>query len=162
MLTPAQWEQSTVRPSLNVAEMDELITKSAEAWEKHDAAKAIASELYKEAEAIDEKILLALKDAGKSKYFVDGVGTMSIVSKLSVVVPKSLEAKKKFFAHLKKKGEALLYSMLTVNSNTLNSWYNEEINQAEESGKAEGFLVPGIDQPTTRESLRLLRDRKAK
>jgi hypothetical protein len=161
-MNPAEWDNHTVRASINVSQLDAMIKRSAEAWAAHDEQKAISSKLYKEAEALDEKILITLKDSGKSKYFVDGVGTMSIVSKFCVKVPSSVEAKKAFFAHLKARGETLLYAMLTVNSNTLNAWYNAELDTAEELGRAKGFLVPGIDQPTNRESLRLTRDTKGK
>ncbi len=156
-----QWDEATATKSLNLAEMDALVKQSKEAWEKYDAKKAEASELNADAEAIDAKIMQALKDAGKKKYHVQGIGTIMRIEKLTVKVPAGIDQKREFFAFLKKKGEEFYLSTLTVNSNTLNSWYNREADIASANRKADSpaFSVPGIDQPTVRESLRLMKDR---
>ncbi len=153
------WAEIASTKPLDMGEMDELVKQSVEAWEKSDELKKIATEAYHLAEAIDSKILNALQGAGKTKYFVDGYGTMSVCKKLVVRVPNSIEEKKKFFTFLNEIGEEVFFSLATVNSNSLNAWYNSRLDEAEARG-FQGFLVPGIDQPVTRETLRFNKDRK--
>ncbi len=157
--TQEDWLAATAVTTLDLAEMDGLIAKRDAAWEIAEEAKAKYSLAYKEAEKIDNQILQALKDAGKTKYFADGYGTASIDRKPVVRVPSSIEAKKKFFAHLRSLGEDILFSMTTVNSNTLNSWFKAQLEEASSKGIL-GFSVPGIDDPTTRETLRFTNERK--
>lgn len=156
-----EWDEATATKPLNMAEMDDLIKKSTVAWERYEAKKAEASELNKEAEAIDAKIMQALKDAGKKKYHVTGIGTMMRIEKLTVKVPAGLDQRRDFFNFLKKKGNEFFLSMVTVNSNTLNSWYNREADEAaaHRDKNSPAFSVPGIEQPTVRESLRLMKDK---
>lgn len=160
MVTQEEWLNVGATP-INMEQMDALIAQSVEAWEKYDVAKKASSELFALAEEVDAKILAALKAAGKSKYYVDGLGTMGITQREIVTVPKTIEAKRKLFDYLREIGEEFFYSMLTVNSNTLNSWYNAKSEEAAEKGTL-GFLVPGVDQPTMRETLRFNKERGKK
>jgi S-adenosylmethionine:tRNA-ribosyltransferase-isomerase (queuine synthetase) len=146
--------------TLNLAEMDKLVNESVAKWAEHDEQKKKTSALYAEAEAIDAKIMDALKKAGKKSYKVDGVGTVGLRATETVRVPATIEAKQKFFAWLKEqKGVDVLYSMTTVNSQTLNSWYKKESDLAAERGEA-GFSVPGLDGTSTRETLAFTTDKK--
>ncbi len=96
------------------------------------------------------EVLKALEQAGKTKYTVDGVGTVSKVDKLSVQTPKSMDDKKDFFKFLiKEGGEELLYAYATVNSMALNKFYNET---KEEKGM--DYDIPGIDAPILNTQLR--------
>jgi hypothetical protein len=155
------WLDASATKTLDLEQMDALVEKSVAAWAKYDEAKAISSALYAEAERVDAQIMTTLKDAGKSKYFVDDVGTISVVQKAVVTVPKTIEAKHKFFEYLKSLGEEVYLAMATVNSNSLNSWFSEKLEEASAKGIL-GFSVPGIDDPTTRESLRFTAVRKVK
>jgi hypothetical protein len=160
LISQEDWNAVASTAPLDMAEMDELVTQSVAAWEDYDAKKKISTEALNKAEAIDAKILEALRQAGKSKYFVDGVGTISKVAKMIVRVPSSASAKKEFFRYLRTLGEDVLFAMTTVNSNTLNAWYNTKLEEASSKGLL-NFSVPGIEEPTTRESLRFLKDKKA-
>jgi hypothetical protein len=161
MVTQDEWMQATATAPLNMTEMDALILASKEAWDDYDTKRKVATLAHDRAEDIDRQIIDALKKAGKSKYFVDGLGTMSIIPKSIVRVPGTIEAKKEFFKYLRSISEEVLYSLATVNSNSLNSWYAARLDEASGKGVL-GFSVPGLDQPTMRETLRLTADRKAK
>jgi hypothetical protein len=157
--TPDEWLSESATNTLDFKQMDGLIKDNQHLWEKYDTARKIASECLADAEASDRKILEALKSAGKSKYYVDGLGTIAITQKSMVRVPSSIEAKKEFFKHLRTIGEEFLFSMATVNSNSLNSWYNKCAEEAYAKGDL-GFSVPGIEGATMRESLRFTKERK--
>ena len=147
------WISATAEKPLDLSEMDSLVQKSLEAWQLADEKKKAYSEAYEAAEKVDAQIMEALKLAGKSKYFVDGVGTVSISQRTIVRVPNHPEAKKKFFKYLQDLGEGVFYSLATVNSNALNAWFNSKVEEETSRGVL-GFSVPGIDDPTMRETIR--------
>ncbi len=157
-VTAADWAEATATTPLNMAEMDKLIAEREKAWEEYDEKRKVSAAAMEVAELLDAKLMQALKDAGKSKYHVDGLGTISLQQKSVVRVPGTIESKKVFFKHLRERGEEVLLSMATVNSNTLNSWYNQQLDEASAKGIL-GFSVPGIDQPTMRETLRFNKER---
>lgn len=153
------WMEAAATQTLNMAEMDDLVRKSQKLYAKYERAKKLASERLKRYDVCEASIMSALRAAGKKSYKVDGVGTVTIIQKNSVTVPNSIEAKKKFFQYLRTKGEDVLFGMTTVNSNTLNSWYNREADEAEGNGIL-GFSVPGINAPTMRETMGFRADKK--
>lgn len=156
-----EWNAVGAKP-LDMVEMDALVKKSVEAWAKYDAQKKLSSEAFNAAEMVDLQILEALKQAGKSKYHVDDVGTISIDAKTVVRVPNTIEAKQAFFQYLAENlTEEAMTAMMTVNSNTLNAWYKEKLDEASSKGIL-GFSVPGIEQPTMREGLRFIKARLKK
>lgn len=162
-----QWMEESATKTLTLEEMDALLTENQELWAIHDEIDKRKKEAYKLAEESDEKIMSALKAAGKDSYKVDGLGTAGIRAKLSVCVPKTIEAKRIFVKYLQKQlGPDGALAMLTVNSNTLNSWYSEKFDEAaaaaKKTGKALDFEIPGIEAPTTRETLYFTKDRKTK
>lgn len=153
------WLEATAKTTLNMSEMDALVRKSEELYTDYEAKKKVASQAFAEYEKVEAMIMQALRDAGKKSYKVDGIGTVTIIQKSQVLVPKSIEAKKKFFQYLRAKGEETLFGMVTVNSNTLNSWFNRELDEASAQGVL-GFSVPGIDGPTMRETMMFKKDTK--
>ncbi len=63
----------------------------------------------------------------------------------SVATPKTEAERLAFFGYLKKIGE--FDNLITVNSQTLNSWYKAELQAAEQRGDIE-FDVPGLNVTT--------------
>lgn len=147
---------------INLSELDALVTESSALWDDYDAKKKIASEAHTKAEDIDKKILAILNKANKSKYFVDGVGTIAITRTEQVKVPSNVVQKKTFFNYLSELGEDVFLSLATVNSQSLNAWYRQQLENARTQGTLLGFSVPGVEEPTTRETLRFTKDRKGK
>jgi hypothetical protein len=153
------WLEASATKTLDMAEMDALILRSQQLYEDYEGKKKIASEALAEYDKVEAAIMQALRDAGKKTYKVDGLGTVSLVQKSQVTVPKSIEAKKRFFQYLRTKGEDVLFGLTTVNSNTLNSWYQRELDEASANGIL-GFSVPGVDAPTMRETMAFRKDAK--
>lgn len=164
--TADEWSEAMATETLDLKEMDQMVAQNKDLWDDYEGKKKVASEAFKLAEASDHKILTALKNAGKSKYFVDGFGTVSIIQKSTVRVPGTIEQKRKLFAYLNEQGEDVFMSLATINSQTLNSWYNEaleaECARVKADGGALNFSIPGIEEPTMRESLRFLKAKKGK
>lgn len=151
--SPEAWAEATATTTLNMSEMDALVRKSQEQWDEYEKQKKLSTELHNKYEETEAAIMAALKAAGKTKYHVDGVGTVSIVQKASVLTPKTIEDKEKLFQYLRSKGKEVLYSLATVNSQTLNAWYQRELDDAAAKGIL-GFSVPGVGESVMRESMR--------
>jgi hypothetical protein len=161
-----EWQAEAATGTLDMAEMDALIEENQRLWAAHDEINDKKKAAYELAEESDVKIMNALKAAGKSKYYVDGLGTAYLTTKSSVKVPGSIKEKVKFFDYLKQIGNDVFLSMATVNSSTLNSWYNAKMEEAAERAKEQGtviqFEVPGIEAPTMRETLGFRAEKKGK
>ena len=132
-ITQEEWMEAASE-SVDLETMDALIKESVDAWALVDKAKEEHSIVYKKAMDVDDKILLLLKKSGKSKYFVDDIGTMSITQRSQVTVPKDRKSKEAFFNYLKSLGEDVFYLLATVNSQSLNSWYKEQLDQHSDKG----------------------------
>lgn len=106
-------------------------------------------------EALDGKegqFIQMLKDNGMEKYFVPGVGTAFVSTRFTYKVPKTPEERAAFFDYLKKKG--VYEGMVTVHSQTLNSWARAELDAAITEG-ATDFKVPGLGDPSMYETLNI-------
>lgn len=104
------------------------------------AAEAIGLELGQ----LKTKLLTFMEQFEKTSY-KSKFGNIIRVQKSSVKVPKDPESKAKFFEYLDQKG--IKDDILTVNSNTLNSFYKAEKESAIAAG-AEEFSIPGLEPPT--------------
>lgn len=145
--------ETTVTVDQLMAVAEEL----ASARSTYETLKATASEAESKVAAAEEKLVKLLEAAGLNKFHAAGVGTISLVTKMSVTTPKGHDDKEKFFNFLKEKyGKEGLYTYATVNHNSLNSLYNQLL---EESAEPATFVIPGISAPTARTSLRLTRSK---
>lgn len=141
---------------ISTQELDSLIKTMRDKREEYDAVRKQASELYHEFKDMESKVLLALKNADKSKYHVDGVGTVSVVTRETVKVPKDLDDKRELFDWIKQKyGQDALDSYLTIHSQSLNSFYKKELENAEQP---ELFKIPGLSDPTVVEETRFRKE----
>lgn len=140
--------------------LDELVAKMQAARETYEKSKRETSDLYNEYAGAESKLVEAMQLAGKTKYVVEGVGTVYFVTKLVVPTPKTIEQKKQFFEYLKDRhGEVYFYDKCGINHQTLQGVYNSDYKEACETGKGEMFQIPGIDTPTSQVSLNFRKER---
>lgn len=132
--------------SLNMAEMDALVIESQDLWADYEAKKKISSAALVKYEECEARILKALADAGKKSYKVDGVGTVTAASRLSVSMPKEIQEKRKLFKFIEQVDQTLLYNLLTINHQSLNSWFKQKT--AELIEKKQPTQIPGLALPT--------------
>jgi len=139
---------SKINESITIEELDMAVALMAKHKTDYEKAKAISSEhhaVYQEKRA---KLISMLQAAGKTKYSVDCIGTVSITEKLKVRTPKGLDNKKALAAWLLKNlGDDGMHTYLSINYNSLNSLYNQEFESAKENGTAAEFNMPGVDSP---------------
>lgn len=161
-----QWQEESAKgSSITVEELDELCRQYKKTRDEYDAAKEVSDRAYAERERLQGKVVEAMELAGKSKYVVEGVGTLYFNDKMSVRIPKNIEAKKELFKFLLDKyGPTVYWDKVSIHSATLNSFYNEELaafNEASKAGNVTGdFKFPGVEAPTAMRSLGLRSEKK--
>lgn len=142
------WAEASGDTTLSLEAMDGLIKDYRDKRATYEKAKAESSQLYKQVEEVEVKVIAALKAANKKSYKVDGVGTFSVVYKTVVTVPSTIERRRELFGYIKgEHGQDVLDKMTTINYQTLNSFFNQELERKDDPA----FLMPGLDAPTTRE-----------
>lgn len=134
---------------MDLATLDKLVEEYRQSRADYEDAKEAASKLYKLSEEKEKLLLDILVSAGKSKYHVDGLGTISVVSKYSFTTPKSPEEKEALFKYIENKyGYETLIGYQSVNSMTLNSFAKKEM---EEDATLQ---IPGLKDPTHSQEIR--------
>lgn len=129
--------------SITIADFEAICAKMAVQRTACDmASDALKRENAKLAE-LEKQVMESLKSIDKDSYQSES-GTVYISHRMSVTVPKLPEDREAFFSYLKNVG--LYESMITVNSQTLNSFYKAEFEAAKESGRGLDFAIPGIKE----------------
>jgi len=138
---PAE-EISTKTLDIEISYMQEL-------RKKYEATKEVASEASAEYETQKELVLELLERAKKTKYSVDGLGTVNVLNKYMVKTPKELMEKRDFFAWIENRyGKDVLDGMVSINSQTLNSFVNE-VKEADAQ-----IEIPGLGAPSHKKEIR--------
>jgi len=153
-----EWNEATAKP-VDLVQMDEYVKKLVGIKEEYDRAKAVLDEVSERLESAKLFLIETLKAANKKSYKVDGVALLTVTQTPSVKVPAGLMEKVQFFEYLKSKSEEAFLGLVSVNSKTLNSWYKQEFDAFAEQGKV-GFKIPGLEEPSVRESLSIRKDNK--
>ena len=145
----SDWEQP-VNTNITVEELDEMVADYQTKRDIYEEAKRESSEKYKDLAAAEGKLQETLKAMGKKSYKLEGVGTFTRVMKEVVKTPKENTHKKELFDWIKENhGPDVLMSMVSINHQTLNSFYREEAKRAEDPA----FKIPGVDSPTSVENV---------
>jgi hypothetical protein len=136
MNTPAQ--------SITLADFQTLC---AQIWEEKGKLERIEAEAKNQSqivESLKSKVIACMDEYDMDKFAVAGHGTLFKQNRFTVTVPKDGSEREAFFGHLRQRG--IFDELITVNSQTLNSWYKREMEAALEQGNPD-FTVPGIAEP---------------
>lgn len=141
-----QWEAETKTTPVNIKQITELVKQLEVAKKDYDAKKAETSNAEKFYKGLRMDVLAILKAAGQSKFFAEGIGAVSITNKLSVTTPKSHEDKRQLLDYFKDQGEDVYLTYASVNSQSLNSYFKLQTEEAAKKGEL--FELPGVGSPT--------------
>lgn len=137
---------------MKTEELDLLLQEILALREDYEKKDAIAKEAYHARKAKENEFLAALEASGKDKWNIPGVGTASLVNKLNVQVAKNIEDKRALWDYIVAKyGEDVAFDKFGMHSKTLQSFYNEERDSAEDSSL---FSLPGVGEPTHEKEFR--------
>jgi hypothetical protein len=139
---------------ISTSDLDQAVTFLRLAKDEYTSAKRISDEHHAAMKEREVTLMKLMERAGKEKYICEGVGLVTISKGLSVKTPKTPEQKEAFFNWLREhEGEDAYHAYMTVNSNSLNSFYN--LKNREYGERGEILEIAGLDQPTEYSKLSL-------
>ena len=144
--------------SLTLADLDQFVKDLKDKRAEADTAKEALSEINKSIAQLESKAVALLKELGR-KNFTSPSGTITVEQKWRVNLPTSDNAKMELFEHFKSRGIFEKYA--TVNSNSLNSLYLSDWEEAKKEGRGMEFSMPGVDAPKLHEALKFIKGKTA-
>lgn len=133
-------------------QMDGLMLGYVDARTVYEEIKQRASNAKKVMDDAEWLVTKALHESKKTSYRLDNVGLFTLINKETITTPKTIEEKRALFKYIGDKyGKDALDGYRSVNSQTLNSFYKEELKLAEDPAL---FSLPGIEGVTVRQSTR--------
>lgn len=149
------FELDQEKRTVTTEELDTLVSDLKSARDAYDLASTLSSEKHSVVKELEGKLIDLLQAAGKTAYEVDGVARVTVVTKSQVTTPKTIEQKEKLFAWVEKRfGKEALLAYQSINYQSLNSLYNQELNEAVSKGVAfDG--IDGLDLPMVVRSLQV-------
>lgn len=139
---------------ISTSELDAAVREMQELDMDYEAKKKISSEAHAKFEEARTKVLSMLQAAGKTKYYVEGIGTVSMAMKYSVKVPQDPNAKMEMLSYFLALGQDVYPGLLTVNHQTLNSYVKQKSEEDPE------FRLPGIGERKEEPELRFRRTKE--
>lgn len=138
---------------ITIQQYENLIKEMAEEQDQIDQLK---HQIKKHQEIVDdrEKKLLAIMTEFNHTSYRSSWGMVVRSQRWSYKTPKTDDAKEAFYNYLRSKG--LFDSMISVNSQTLNSFCKKEMEAAKEAGDLD-FEIPGLEEPTLSENISIRR-----
>lgn len=133
-------------------DLEKFTAACTECWAQRVKVDEMTREVNEESKRLEElksRVLGFMEEAGIEKQHIPGFGTLSAQTRFSVKVPQG-DGKREFFEYLRSLG--IFEDLATVNSQTLNGWYKERLDEAIEKGDL-GFRVPGIEEPKSVKTL---------
>lgn len=128
---------------ISLAQMDEAVAEVRKLRKEYEEKKALVSEVNSRLEEAEGKIIKMLEASGKTKYEAEGVGLVSVSIRESYKTPKTVEDKTKLFNWIKEThGPEALMGLVSINSQTLNSFAKKEIENNP------GLNIPGLEVPS--------------
>lgn len=132
--------------SVTLAEMEELVAEFLATEDELETLKRQKVKPLEEKIAVLEgRILDVLWSNDITSYRAKAV-TVIRATRYTVATPKTQEDKAAYFAWLRAKSEETYWAQMSVNSQTLNSFYKAEMEVAKESGDID-FKIPGLGEP---------------
>lgn len=138
--------------SITISDMEALVKSLADKRIEVETLKKPYSQAVAELEELEQKLVGTLKELGKDNYKSE-FGTVTRVNQWRFNLPKTPEDRQRYFQFLKDKG--VFEGMITVNSNTHNSFCKEEWEAAKQRDPMEAlnFRIPGVEEAKVYETL---------
>lgn len=137
---------------VDVQEFDVILMNYRKLRDEYDERSDELKKLNEMMRGLETQLLDLLKKTNKQNWTVDGFGTVYKISKLEVKFPQRIEDRRKLAKWITTKyGEETRDALFAINYQSLNKFYNEEVQKAKERGVYEAFKIDGLDAPVERE-----------
>lgn len=154
-----EWDEETPKANISVTALKSLIANLRNLREKYDEAKKVSNEAYEKYREAEALVINAMEATGQKKFSIPGMGTLSVVTKYQVTVPKDIEKKRQIYKYIREHyGQDVLDEFRSINYQSLNSFYKQEQEIAESEGR--DFNLPGVDDPTEKTETRWRAEKK--
>lgn len=134
---------------MTIDDLEEKVAFYAAKKEFIDGLKDQLRRVEEECRQQEQDILAIFNTHCMDKYF-SKLGTIYKRVKFSVKTPKTEDDRKAFFDYLKTRG--MFDDLISVNSQTLNAWYQSELQNVKDNG-GDFLEVPGLNEITTYENV---------
>lgn len=144
------WQAEPEKPMalMSIKQLEQLISQC---YQERDEIQVLETQI-KEKEKLHnntkQRILSVFQEFNKSNYSSHR-GMLIRQRRFNVTMPKDPKKRSAFFGYLKERDT--FESLITVNAQSLNSYYKAEMDVAAKSGKP--FEIPGLDAPKYFETL---------
>ena len=138
---------------ISLMEFEKAIQDYAEAKGEVERLGALKNKATEVMDMFESKVMSIMQAFQKTSYR-SSYGLLVRSERWSWKTPKSDEDKEAFYGYLKEKG--LFDTMISVNSQTLNSFAKKELDVAKEAGDID-FAIPGMGEPSLTEMIALRR-----
>ena len=146
-----QWQDLE---EVSTKEFDDAVKALAEATMDYDQVDNLLKEASEKKEQARALVLSLMEKSGKTKYQLDGYGTVSISRKYSVATPKDNDSKAEMLKYFRGLGPDAYLSYVSINSATLNGYLNEQ------KEKDPSFTIPGVGEPNLIQTIRFTKERR--
>ena len=128
---------------MDVKELDRKMQNIMLLKVRRDNIRKQEVEATKELERQKREFQEILEKLDRTQYAHSEYGKVTLVKKMSVTTPKTLDEKRQVRDWLKSKlGDDAPDALMSFNSRTLNSFYNEQVNEYAERGEV--LDIPGL------------------
>lgn len=139
-----EWDED--KKGVSIEGLTAIVREMRQAKDAYERAKELSNKLHACCKELEVKIINALESSGMQKFNVPGLGTASLRRTFKVTVPKYMDDKRKLFEYIAEAyGEDVLDEYRSINYQTLNAFYNQEVEAAKAMG--EDVNIPGLDEP---------------
>lgn len=139
---------------VSVAAMDNLVQAICEKRTVIESLESVVSEHNKELAKLQAKLTDIMKLLERDSYD-SPAGRINIIQQYRYRMPDSLEDRAKLFDFMKARNE--YDGLITVHSQTFNSYCKKLQEAAEKAGDGMYFVIPGVEAPSLFETIRVTR-----
>lgn len=131
-----------------VSDLEAVCSQIKDARQVEADIKNVLKEHQEKLSSLESKALEMLNELDKDSYRSNS-GTIYRSSRVTWLVPKMPEERLAFFGYLREQG--VFEQMITVHSQTLNSYCKVEAEKAKERGEV--LEIPGLGTPSIQENI---------
>lgn len=146
------------KADVSLKEIEDTIQEFNDAYSEYEKVSKVQKEASKKKEQAKMKLIDLMNSIGKKSYKLEGLGTVSVTEKTSVSIPGPEGLKEFRDYYVKKYGEDAAVTFFKPNSQSLNSFYKKEMEEA--AARGEALEVPGLEMPTSFYNLSFRRSEK--
>lgn len=149
------WDETEEKEEVSIVDLDTAVQVYLCAKADYEAKKQLSNDANAVMKEHMRRLETLMSSAGKKNWETDE-GKAIIVHKMQYTTPKDPDAKKALAQYMQDKyGKEMFWDIFGVNSQTLNAWAKQEL-----ENNPELMNIPGLDSPTSNTTISFRRKSK--